>query len=157
MLNTRSSVIASIKSVCDDWGISLYTAYDPSLDSGSIPIGGMFVPNFEGIPAIDVLYAAHATPKQIWWCFLHEFGHCLQWLDHSIGEWQMAYFVSNSGKHSLEIDAWIRAEALARNSFFPPSAGFYALRRQCLDTYGINVDTVDFSSCKPAVGRLKSA
>ena len=145
MLLTRTSVIASIKSICDDWGISIYTAYDRSLDSHSLPIGGMFHPNLLGTPSIDVLYAAHATPKQIFWCFLHEFGHCLQWLDHSTGEWETAYFAYKRGKQDLEIDAWIRAEALASNSFFPPSAGFYALRRQCLTSYGINVDTVDFS------------
>ncbi|SRR6266581_6055298 len=150
--HTRSQTLTQIIEICADWGIQLNIYYDPSLNSKPYSTDGGFGVNPQLGADIEIDFAAHATPAQIWWCFLHEFGHCLQWLEsHDDTTWLMGYLFSEHSKQELEIDAWVKAEALARNSLFPPTAGFYYDRRIALGTYGIDADAVDFAylSCKP--------
>lgn len=140
-LRERRAVEIEIIRQCREWGILLTKIgprlmYHPSArmtNSNLLPIHGEVSYNTRDL-IMYIIYEPDCAADIVWWTFLHEMGHVHQWLELSEYTFDALYAYRTK---SMELDAWLRAEEMARSTKYPPCFRFYKFRREALETYGV--------------------
>jgi hypothetical protein len=142
-LHERHAVERSIIHECREWGITIRMglAYE-RIDAPLYCYGSWHFDLIDTLKPIIILrYDEDCPPNTLWWVFLHELGHCFQWLEMpgSGAVYCANYHYSQKSTQRYEIDAWNRACDLAwRIGIYPPCKSFTELRKYALSTYGVH-------------------
>lgn len=134
-----ATVIDWIRETCDKINVTVKIS---RRDYRILDVQGEFSAE-SGYPEIDLSYRLDCTPQRLWWSFLHEVGHMMQWQDYGT-DWDTFHTYYMYRTVPLERDAWMRAERLAVGSLYPPCEAFQVFARECLNTYEKPSSTVLF-------------